>query len=239
MIRTAICDDDILMTGNMDKTINDIAKKNFINIETEIYFDGFGLSRDIKKGIRYDIIFLDIEMKKFDGVTAAKEIRKVDKDVLIIFVTSYEQYMKEVFDVRPFQFLTKPINLNKLEKCFLEAYEEIGRCNYYFEYKYNWMLYKLLVKDILYFKSNRKEIQIVTKNEKRKMYGKLNEIEKTLKNGKATFLRIHQSYLVNYTHIDGISYNRIILKNGETISISEDRRKSISKEYSEIALTSR
>ena len=48
---------------------------------------------------------------------------------------------------------------------------------------------------------------------------------------KATFLRVHQSYLVNYKHIEGLAYDFVIMDNGKRLSISEDRRKLISKEY--------
>ena len=61
--------------------------------------------------------------------------------------------------------------------------------------------------------------------------GKLNEIEESLKESKAAFLRVHQSFLVNYKHVDGIGYDFVVMDNGKRISISEDRRKQISEEY--------
>ena len=62
-------------------------------------------------------------------------------------------------------------------------------------------------------------------------YGKLNEIEEILKASKGAFLRIHQSFLVNYKHIKGLGYDFVIMDNGERISISEERRKTISNQY--------
>ena len=64
-----------------------------------------------------------------------------------------------------------------------------------------------------------------------RVYGKLNEIEKSLKECKASFLRVHQSYLVNYKHIKGQSYDFVVMDNEKKISISEDRRKMISEQY--------
>lgn len=62
-------------------------------------------------------------------------------------------------------------------------------------------------------------------------YGKLNEIENSLKVCKISFLRVHQSFLVNYKHIKGQSYDFVVMDNGKKISISEDRRKLISEQY--------
>lgn len=63
------------------------------------------------------------------------------------------------------------------------------------------------------------------------LYGKLNDIENRLKACKVSFLRVHQSFLVNYKHIKGQSYDFVLMDNGKKISISEDRRKMISEQY--------
>lgn len=231
MLRIAVCDDCIQTTGEIDLLVQKFGKKHYIEVEVDVYFDGGKLEQAIIEGNCYDIIYLDIEMGEKDGISTAKEIRKIDKDVILIYVTSYESYMKEAFEVHPFQFLEKPVQEDKFEKYFLEAYEEVLRCDYYFEYKYNRVIYKILVKDIIYFKSEKRTIYIYLKDEKRKMYGKLSDIQKRLQKGKSTFLRIHQSVLVNFWYIDGLSYDRIYIKNGFTLPISEDRRKEISEQY--------
>ena len=107
MINVAICDDDIATTGKIEEMLCGIAKKCFIPAETEVFWDGKNLADAVEGGSRYDIIFLDIEMEKEDGITAAQKIRKVDKNTLIIYVTSHESYMQESFIVRPFRFLLK------------------------------------------------------------------------------------------------------------------------------------
>ena len=65
----------------------------------------------------------------------------------------------------------------------------------------------------------------------RKRLGKLNDIEESLKQSKVPFLRVHQSYLVNYKHVEGQAYDFVVMDNGKRISISEDRRKLIGEQY--------
>ena len=60
-----------------------------------------------EKGRKYDLIFLDIEMRGMDGLTAAKEIRKIDELTMLIYVTNHESYALEAYDVQPYQFLVK------------------------------------------------------------------------------------------------------------------------------------
>ena len=71
----------------------------------------------------------------------------------------------------------------------------------------------------------------MTENETFELYGKLNEIENSLKECKVSFLRVHQSYLVNYKHVKEQSYDFVVMDNEKKISISEDRRKMISQQY--------
>nr|WP_288977123.1 LytTR family DNA-binding domain-containing protein [uncultured Blautia sp.] len=231
MITIAICDDDIATTGRIESMLLSIAKENFIPVETEVFWDGKHLAETVENHAYFDIIFLDIEMEGEDGITVARRIRKTDKNTLIVYVTSYESYMQESFAVRPFRFLVKPVGGKQMAACFKAAYEEISSSDSYFRYSYQRSNHKILIRDILYFESNRRKIYIVTEKEKFELYGKLNEIEEMLKTGKIAFLRVHQSFLVSYKHIEELGYDFTVMDNGKRISISEDRRKQISEQY--------
>ncbi len=71
MINIAICDDNIATTGKIEEMLCRIAKRQFIPVETEVFWDGKHLEDAVEGGSRYDIIFLDIEMANEDGITAA------------------------------------------------------------------------------------------------------------------------------------------------------------------------
>lgn len=231
MLSVAICDDDIQTTGEVESLIRKIAKQNFVDVETEVFWNGKSLVDTIINESHFDIIYLDIEMDKEDGISAAKRIRMYDKNVLIIYVTSHEKHMKESFSVRPFQFLVKPVSEKQMEACFKAALDDINDTDFYFRYSYKRVNYKIPVKNILYFESNRRKVFIVTEKGTYEVYGKLNDIEKSLKRCKISFLRVHQSFLVNYKYVDGLAYDFVLMNNGKKISISEDRRKMISEQY--------
>lgn len=231
MLNIAVCDDDIPTTGRLEMLIEKIAKQNYIDVEIEVFWDGDTLADAVAAGNSFDIIYLDIEMKREDGISAAKRIRVFDKNVLIIYVTSHENHMQESFAVRPFQFLVKPVNEKQMEACFLAAYEDINNEDFYFRYSFQRVNHKVPVRDILYFESNKRKVFIITQDEKLELYGKINEIESSLKNCKVSFLRVHQSFLVNYKHVKEQAYDFVIMDNGKRISISEDRRRMISEQY--------
>lgn len=231
MLSIAICDDDIQTTGKMEMQIQKMAKQNFVDTDIEVFWNGKSLVDAVVAGDGFDIIYLDIEMDKEDGISVAKKIRMYDKNVLIIYVTSYENHMRESFSVRPFQFLVKPVSEEQMEMCFKAAYEDINSGDFYFRYSYQRMNHKVPIRDILYFESNKRKVFIVTEEGNFELYGKLNEIESGLKSCKVSFLRVHQSFLVNYRHVKGQSYDFVVMDNGKRISISEDRRRMISEQY--------
>lgn len=139
--------------------------------------------------------------------------------------------MMESFEIRPFRFLVKPVSEEQMEQCLQAAYEDISSADSYFRYSYQRISHKIPIGEILYFESSRRKVKVVTEKGNFELYGKLNDIEKSLEQSKAAFLRVHQSFLVNYKHIEGLGYDFVVLNNGKRVSISEDRRKIISEQY--------
>ena len=132
MINIAICDDDKVILSEIKNLLLNIAEKNFIKIDVNTYYDGSSLEKDINKGEVFDLLYLDIEMSQ-NGILTAKRLRERGYDVLIIYISSYEKYFRELFEVNTFRFLGKPIDKQKCQKYLLEAVELINRNKKYLE----------------------------------------------------------------------------------------------------------
>lgn len=232
MITIAICDDNTEISEEIAYRVKQIANEKRVSVEIEVFGDGQDLVDDIEHGSLFDIILLDIEMKYMNGLEAARRIRKNDKNLILIYVTNYAGYSIEAYSVRPYQFLLKPIDNEKLRQYISEAIEEILKNDLFFRYSANKENYKILIQNILYFESCGRTIYIHTINEgDKKFNGKLVNVEKALEESKAEFWRIHQSYLVNRKNMQKIGYAKIELSNGEGLNISEDKRKYIRERY--------
>lgn len=125
MLRIAICDDDKILVTQIEEMLNRYLDKKMIDRYIDIFYDGASLERIYEKGDRFDIIYLDIEMSGKNGIEAAKSIRKLDRDVLLIYVSSYETYFMQLFEVEPFRFIKKPIKETEFEEVIDLAYERI------------------------------------------------------------------------------------------------------------------
>ena len=235
MVKIAICDNDVASTSLIENLLYEAARGINIPIEVDIFFDGLTLKAGMDQGNNYDLIYLDIEMEKLNGIKTAQYIREKKHTVLIIYISSYEKYLKELFEVESFRFIAKPINHTVFFKYFYSAYERIESGQEQFEIKFKNEIEHIPVKEIVYFESEKRYVHVVTENGKYTFYGKLKEVEKQVSSGKYLFIRIHQSYLVNYKYIKKITFLAVELYNGIKLPISEERLKEVRKRFCEIA----
>ena len=231
-LKIAICDDDRIQASIIEKLIEKIAVTKFINVDISVFFDGMTLKDYYRCHNSFDIVYLDIEMTRMDGIKTAQHIRAINSDVIIIFISGYENYFLQLFEVEPFRFIKKPIDPPKFEEVFCKAYERIMQQPIYFTYKYKKMIHKILLRDILFFESKGRIVNIILNTgDKKEFYGKLDNIEKNLCNTRIPFLRIHQSYYVNFIYIKDMSFSKIVLNNGMILSISEERQKFVRETF--------
>ena len=229
MIEIAICDDEIVITSKIENILEELSEEMGIKVEIDVFYDGKTLVNYIKDGKKYDLIYMDIEMREQDGISAASEIREIDKNVFLIYITSHESFAKDVFELNAYRFITKPIDLGIFRKYFEAVKDELTIRPQYFRYQYNKVVYRISLDEIIYFQSDRRVTYIITENGSKKCYGKLNDIECRLLQSNIVFFRIHQSFLVNTQYIIAYFYDSMELRDGTTLSISENRRKKVSE----------
>lgn len=229
MIEIAICDDEIVITSKVENILEELSEEMGIKVEIDVFYDGKTLVNYIKDGKKYDLIYMDIEMREQDGISAASEIREIDKNVFLIYITSHESFAKDVFELNAYRFITKPIDLGIFRKYFEAVKDELTIRPQYFRYQYNKVVYRISLDEIIYFQSDRRVTYIITENGSKKCYGKLNDIECRLLQSNIVFFRIHQSFLVNPQYIIAYFYDSMELRDGTTLSISENRRKKVSE----------
>lgn len=83
-------------------------KENGEAFDITIYSDGDQIVNKYRS--QYDIILMDVEMKFMDGMSAAEEIRKVDTEVVIIFITNMAQYAIRGYAVDALDYVLKPVS---------------------------------------------------------------------------------------------------------------------------------
>ena len=235
MLDIAVCDDDDCFLKYLSNLLYGLGDDCGISMEVESFYDVRLLLERIKQGKRYDLIYLDIQMKEMDGIRAAKEIRELDRTVQLVYITSYETYLKQVFAEAPIGFLVKPLKEDEMEKLFIHIIKVIGDQGAFYCFSYNREEYKLPVRDILYFEKQLRKIYIISVNERYCEYRSLEEIKADLDKKKVHFLRIHKSYLVNFQYITRFGSAEVKMYNGKILPISRSYRNEAVEQMTKLA----
>ena len=227
MLRVAICDDDKALCMQLKGMIDEIIENTDEVYEITVFCTGEELCDLLYNGIHYDIIFLDIELCEINGVEVGKKIREEFNDELtqIVYISAKDSYAMDLFDIRPLNFLVKPLKTEKIESVLKTAKKILGTSNQYYEYKIGNVNFNVLLNDILYFESSGRKVKIILKDDVTEYYGKLSEVEEKLKN--SDFFFIHKSYFINYNHVIEYSYEYVKMSNNEVLGISQNNRKAV------------
>lgn len=116
MLHIALCDDNPASIEILEKYFDIL---NDSTIDYDVYFSAEELYRyKLNNELTYDIYILDIEMQGMNGLELAKTIRTNEPNALIIFLTSYSEYVFDVFEVITFDFLLNQLLLNVSRKFY-------------------------------------------------------------------------------------------------------------------------
>ena len=229
MIKVAIVDDDINVCFKIEEYILSYAAAISESFDVETFQSGEKFLEYWDEQCQFDLIFLDIELYNLNGIEVGSILRKIKENykVQIIYISAKNTYVMKLFQNRPFDFIVKPVNKEKIWSVLSDYVKEFIFTKFYYKYTINRKEYSILVDNIIYIQSNRKKLLINTSKETIEIYGKLDdEIKKLPEN---LFLRIHRCYAVNVNFISGFSPEEITLINGEKFSISKTFQDKVSE----------
>lgn len=223
-MRIAICDDNKSIIDSVKSALMQ-CKEYISQIKIDEFYSGESLLEYYKNGGRYDLLFLDIHMKEIDGINTAFKLKKMQSDLILIFLTGHTIYVKEAFIVQAFQYLTKPVKQDEIIKEFKRAVQhyKLNHTKYKIEDKRSTVFVE--ISNIIYMEVRNHNITIYTNMGDYIVKGRLKDEENKLK--KYDFVRCHQGYLVNMQWIQAINEDGIELKNGTTVPVSRRMRKSV------------
>lgn len=229
-MRIGICDDEKAFIDLLVKYCRNCTtyiEDNYGQTAVESFSSGEELLDAYHQSKRFDILFLDLRMKRLNGFETAKQIRVFDNKVIIIFITSMAQYVIKSFEYRPFWYLIKPVSEENFRSVFFKALSEYASVNYH-EYAFKTKeggMEKINIGNIIYLESITRQIKLHTTDEDYFFYAGISKEEEKL--SQFDFIRIHKSYLVNTQYIQRINRASLTLNDGETLPIGERRLKVV------------
>ncbi|MDE7477217.1 MAG: LytTR family DNA-binding domain-containing protein [Lachnospiraceae bacterium] len=230
MIHIAICDDERDFVTYLTGLLNQYADETDEEMKITAYYDGMELIDYYDTTI--DLIFLDIQMKLVDGLRTAERIRQMDERVGIIFLTTLTQCTLEGYKYQAANYIIKPIKYVRL-KTEMDQWIKRNRKNDSpaIVIANDSGKYKIFLNKLRYVETFNRNLLLHTEQENIICYKSMKEMEHEL--SELGFARCHTSYIVNLFFVKGVNKLEITLVTGETIPISQPKRKQFMERLAE------
>lgn len=230
MLRIAVCDDDIKTLEEIKYILIDYCKAKKLAVKILAYCDGADLLASEEK---FDIIFLDIEMQYSNGIEVAQQIRHMDMNVPIVYITSYIDYWRRAYKVHAFDYITKPFKaeeLYKVMKDYLTALNDSSEETITLPTDDGVVCFKM--NEIYYFMFEaKKKVYVHTADQQVLVRENLTDIYNRL--NKDRFYQTRRDCVLNLKYVQKIQNEFvIIMKNGDMLPLAQKKRDEFIKKLS-------
>ncbi len=240
LFKIAICDDEEKDCTILSEYLRQYEMQYDIDFQINCYANGAELLSAYHSGKTFHVLFLDVEMPGLSGLELAREIRNLpERQVRIIFVSNYPQYMQDSFNVQAFHYLTKPLSydtfchlINNIQKDYIHsASTKLLLCSDLTEEF-------VFIDDIIYIKTSPVQkgyLTFVLKEKSLLVKGYLHYWETEL--APYSFLSPYRGILVNLDHIHFFEKGKLLLSNNHSVPLSRRHEQRLREAFSRHVIT--
>ena len=232
MIRIAIVDDNDQMRNIIKKYVTKAIHET-ASMEIQVFSNAESFIEDLENH-EYDILFSDIQMDEINGLELGKQIRKIQPDMYIVFITAYTEYAAESYVIDAYQYILKSDLECRLPVIVKRLVETIENENHQYR-----MIgtgaskERIYYKDIIYIYKIKasKYVGYVTNSDEKRERITIDQLSRELQ-GKE-FVMVDRGLIVNLDHICKISGNVIYLDEDRQIKISRSKIADVKRAMSQ------
>lgn len=224
-LKIAICDDSEPDIGFLSDLLSRWASAREITLQTESFSSAEAFLFRYAEDKTYDILLLDIEMENMDGVTMARQIRKENDTIPIIFITGYSAYIAEGYEVAALHYLMKPVKEEKLFAVLDRAIEKILLNERYLNLTLSGEMIRIPLREIYYLDVHQNYVTVHGKKDYT-VKRTLGEFERLLDE---RFFRVGRAALVNLNCIGKVTRTDIFLLDGTRLPLPRGAYESLNR----------
>ena len=233
-VKIAIVDDETSFQNDLKKHLNHFSKDTKVVFEITSFSNGEEFLNNFKDN-QFDIVFMDINIPGRNGLEISKDLRKIDKQVILIFLTNLAQYAIKGYEVDALDYVLKPITfsvfLMKMQRAIqkLEDYKP----NFKITFSYQDQKVILDISKVKYFEVKGHKLTIHSTENNYQTYDySLKDIEDLfIKNNITFFSRINNYLLINLNYVTSINKSSVYL-NEEELPISRSKKTNFIEQLS-------
>lgn len=214
--RIAICDDSQADADYVASLVKEWASAEGVGITIERFPSSESFLFCYEDDKSFDILLLDIEMGKMNGVELAKKIRAVNREIQIVFITGYNDYIVDGYDVEALHYILKPVHKEKLADVLRRAGEKLRKNKVALLFQLPDGAVRIPLYEIRFIEVRSNYVMIHAAQEVTvKMT--LSALEGRLDH---SFFRVGRSYIVNMHYIRKIKKTEVLLMDGTSVPLS-------------------
>ena len=222
MIRIAILEDEAPVREDLAGYLRRYTRQYGTKFEVSLFADGDEILEDYRPN--WDIILLDVEMPRLDGMTTAERIRKLDSEVILIFITNMAQYAIRGYAVDAMDYILKPVPYFAFSQQLQKAIQRLEkRAKAYLTVPVEGGFRRVDLSGVYYLESVGHKVRLYTEEEELTVPGSLKQYEEMLADKQ--FARCNSGYLVNLAQVRGMQ-DGMVLVGPHSLQISRPRRKA-------------
>lgn len=224
-MRIAICEDESVSARRLASMVEKQMTQLGFAAKTDVFLSAKEL---LESPINYELLLLDCKLDAGTGIDVARELRERGSQAAIIFVTAYDEYVYEGYEVNAYRYLLKPVDpavLRKTLSDFVSHYER----EKYLDFVSGKRVVRLKLNEIMYIESSEKHSIVRHVDGSYETSVPIAELQARI--GSYAFFRTHRRFIVNMKYIMEVDKNIIRLTNDEKIEISRRNLVSFNKCY--------
>lgn len=228
-MRVAICDDEEVQQRLVEKYLAEWAVKSGKQLDTASFSSAESFLFHWEEDKRFDLLILDIEMGSINGMELALKLRAQNEEIPILFVSGYEHYMSQGYEVAALHYLMKPLHKEKL-------FQVLDRLKTEKKPEEKLMLQMedgtlaVPVSDIWYIEAADHRCILVAGEKKYTVKHSFGELKKMFED-KREMVACHRSYIVNLQHVSAVMKAELIMDNNVRIPVSRSAAKQVNEAF--------
>lgn len=224
-MRIAICDDESVSAHRLASMVEKQMALLGFSVKTDVFLSAKEL---LASSVTYELLLLDCKLDAGTGIDVARALRERGSQAAIVFVTAYDEYVFEGYEVNAYRYLLKPVDpmvLRKTLSDFVSHYER----EKYLDFVSGKRVVRLNLNEIMYIESSEKHSIVRHINGSYDTAVPIAELQARI--GSYAFFRTHRRFIVNMKYIMEVDKNIIRLTNDERIEISRRNLAAFNKCY--------
>ena len=225
-MKIVICDDNLNIISEIKEMLNEYSAIKNVPLEISTFDNGNAV---LESNHNYNIAILDVEMPDMNGIALGEELRKRNKQIVLIYLTAHSQYLDSALNLNAARFFEKPIDKDRFFSGIDNAIERIDNTTINFFIRDDKTQVRITAESIVYIEISHRKTKVVTEDKTYFTTHTLDYFKDRLVS--SIFAQPHKSYIINFNFITAYERDEIVLDGQYKIPVSRSKQTEFHKSF--------